>query len=152
MVRNTRSRPRTRRGFALLDVVVAGIIVGISLAAMIGLTGRALSSQKRGEELQTAAMLADEQLSLVLARGPDGYGRSFPTSGDCDAPFGNFGYRMEFTGGSGSNPYLVTVTITWLSGGSGVEQSVVVQTLIAPREGDDPDPDRKPPETPSRIQ
>lgn len=143
---------RRRRGFALLDVIIAGIIIGISLAVVIALTGRALSSQSRGEDLQTAALLADEQLNLVLARGPDGYGRSFPTTGECDPPFDNFRYSLEFTGGSGADPYRVTVTISWLSGGSGAPQSLSLQTLIAPREGDDPDPDRKPTETPSRLQ
>ena len=37
--------------------------------------GRALSSQAVGERLSTAATLADEQLHLVLARGPDDYAR-----------------------------------------------------------------------------
>ena len=147
-----RFSPRTRPAFALLDVIIAGIIIGISLAAVIGLTGRALSSQTRGEDLQTAAMLADEQLNLVLARGADNYSRSFSSSGECDPPFQNFSYHLEFAGGSGTDPYRVTVTISWFAGGSGVQQSVAVQTLIAAREGDDPDPDRKPTETPSRMQ
>jgi type II secretory pathway pseudopilin PulG len=141
-----------RPAFALLDVIVAGLIIGISLAVIIGLTGRALSSQARGEDLQTAAMLADEQLNLVLARGPDGYGRSFPTSGECDPPFDAFTYQLEFAGGAGADPFAVTVTISWYAGGSGALQTVSLQTLIAAREGDDPDPDRKPTETPSRLQ
>jgi Tfp pilus assembly protein PilV len=145
-------RSRRRPAFALLDVIIAGIIIGISLAAIIGLTGRALSSQAQGEELQTAAMLADEQLNLVLARGPDSYGRSFPTSGECDPPFSNFSYNLDFAGGSASDPYRVTVTISWAGGAGGTPRSVSLQTLVAPREGDDPDPDRKPTETPSRLQ
>ena len=91
---------RSRPGFALLDVVIAGIIIGIALAGIIGLSGRSLSAQARGEELQTAAMLADEYLSLVLARGPDGYARSHSTTGECDAPFSKFTYLINFSGGS----------------------------------------------------
>jgi type II secretory pathway pseudopilin PulG len=152
VTRSLPGRRHARPAFALLDVIVAGIIIGISLAVIIGLTGRALSSQTRGEDLQTAALLADEQLNLVLARGPDGYGRSFPSSGECDPPFQNFSYSLQFSGGSGSDPYRVSVTISWLAGGSGAPQSISLQTIIANREGDDPDPDRKPTETPSRIQ
>lgn len=148
VMRGRRSRP----AFALLDVIVAGIIIGVALAVIIGLTGRALTSQTRGEDLQTAAMLADEQLNLVLARGPDGYGRSFPSSGECDPPFANFSYSLQFSGGSGADPYRVSVTISWFAGGSGAPQSLSLQTIIANREGDDPDPDRKPTETPSRVQ
>lgn len=137
---------RSRPAFALLDVIIAGIIIGISLAAIIGLTGRALSAQARGEELQIAAMLADEQLNLVLARGPDNYTRSFAASGECDPPFSNYTYSVEVAGGSSSAPHKVTVTISWAGG----TRSVALQTLIAAREGDDPDPDRKPPETTTR--
>jgi type II secretory pathway pseudopilin PulG len=145
----TRRTAAVRRAFALIDVIVGTILLGISLAAVIGLTGRALTSQQRGEELQTAAMLADEQLSLVLARGPDDYTRRFSASGACDAPFQNFRYSLNFSGGSGITPYIVTATITWAAGGilGGHEHSLAIQTFVAPREGDDPDPDRKPPDT-----
>jgi hypothetical protein len=145
------------RGFALIDVIVGTIILGISLAAIMGLTGHALSAQSTGQDLQTAAMLADEQLALVLARGPDDYKRRFGTSGPCDAPFSSFRYELTFSGGAGSEPYTVTATISWSPGGgrlvrSSSERSLSIQTMIAIREGDEPDPDRKPPDIPSRLQ
>jgi len=142
---------RRRGGFALLDVIIASIILGISIAAIIGLTGRSLAAQKTGEELQIAASLADEQLALVLARGPDGYAQRFPVTGACDEPFQRFRYTLTFTGGSGNDPFNVNVTITWAAGGGGAQQSISIDTLIAPREGDDPDPDRKPPDATQRI-
>jgi type II secretory pathway pseudopilin PulG len=137
------------RAFALIDVIVGAILMAVALAAIIALTGRALSSQKQGEELQTAAMLADEQLSLVLARGPDDYDRRFSTRGVCDAPFSDFSYDLDFRGGSGRDPFVVTATIAW--SGTGGARSLAIQTLIAPREGDDPDPDRVPPEIEERA-
>jgi len=142
---------RSRPAFALLDVVIASIILGISIAAIIGLTGRALSAQKTGEELQIAAMLADEQLALVLARGPDNYSQRFQTNGACDAPFANYQYVVTLSGGSSSEPYAVSVAISWAGGGEGAQRTITIHTLIAPREGDDPDPDRKPPETTDRM-
>lgn len=146
----TRRRPH-RRGFALLDVIVAGLIIGVSLAAIIGLTGRAISSQSQGEDLQTAALLADEQLNLVLARGPDNYGSAFSLQGECDPPFSRFIYQLSIVGGNSSTPYRVTATISW-SSTSGAMRSVSLETLIASREGEDPDPDRQPSEKPSRLQ
>lgn len=139
-----------RGGFALLDVIVASIILGIAIAAIIGLTGRALSAQKTGEELQVAAMLADEQLALVLARGPDSYAQRFSTNGACDAPFAAYRYAVTLSGSSGNDPYKVSVTISWSAGGAGATRTVTIETLIAPREGDDPDPDRKPPDATNR--
>ncbi len=74
---------KSRPGVALLDAIIAAVVLGIALATIIGLTGQALSSQAMGEQIQTAAMLADEQLNLVLARGPDNYAKSWPVSGPC---------------------------------------------------------------------
>ncbi len=142
------------RGFALLDALVAAVILGAALATIIGLSGQALSSQRMGEQIAAAAMLADEQLNLVLARGPDGYAKAHPVSGVCDAPFGAYTYSLDFSGGTGGTPYTVRCTIAWDGGaaaGTG-PQSVVVETLIAARTGEDPDPDRRPETPPERPQ
>jgi Tfp pilus assembly protein PilV len=131
-----------RRGVVLIDSIVAAVLLGVALAVMIGLGGRAISSQKTGEELQTAAMLVDEQLSLVLARGADDYASRFPTRGQCDSPFERFEYSLEISEGQSGDPYRVVATISWSAGAKVRTESV--ETLIAPRLGDNPDPIRKP--------
>jgi len=125
------------RGFALVDVIVGAIIVGVSLAVIIGLTGRALSSQKRGEELATAANLADETLQLVLARGPDDYAKRFELEGACDAPNEDYRFKLAFAGGGGTAtvPHRVTATITWGGAAGGTPQTLVIETLMATRMG-----------------
>jgi hypothetical protein len=143
-------RPRSRRAVVLVDAIIGSILLGVSLVALLGLAARAMSAQATGEQLQTAAMLADEQLSLVLARGADNYSGSFDVEGPCDPPFEGYSYRLEFTGGSGGDPYTVTVTISWLAGGR--EYSESVQTLISPRLGEEPDPERKPDQPVSRYE
>lgn len=137
-----------RRGVILIDAIIGTILLGISLAAIIGLAGRAISSQITGEQLQTAAMLLDEQLNLVLARGPDDYASRYEAEGVCEEPFQNFRYRLEFAGGAGGTPYTVTASVFWIAAGR--ERSESVQTLMAPRLGDEPDPDRRPAETVQR--
>ncbi|MFZ4573167.1 MAG: hypothetical protein ACOYN0_02140 [Phycisphaerales bacterium] len=138
MVTSHLSRP----GVVLVDVLVAAMLLAISVAAMVSLTGRALEMQRRGEELQTVAMLLDEQLNLVLARGPDAYATSYPVEGPCDPPFQDYRFLLTFSGGEGGDPYLVTAKVTWVS--SGVARSESIETLIAPRLGEEPDPERKP--------
>jgi hypothetical protein len=118
---------------ALVDAIVAVIILGASLSVILSLAGQAIASQRRGDDLATAAMLADEQLSLVLARGPDAYAKSFPVRGECDAPFERFRYTLEFTGGSAVEPFRVRVTIAWDDAAR--ERTAVVETLIAARAG-----------------
>lgn len=134
----------------LVDILVAAVIMGVALAVLVGMAGRAMSSQLQGEKLEIAAMLADEQLNLVLMRGPDNYGSRFPLEGACDEPFKEFRYRLEFTGqAAGGDPYDVSATILWNE--SGREKSVVVDTSISPRIAAEPDPDRKPPQKVERT-
>lgn len=131
-----------RRGFALVDAIVGGILLGLALVSIIGMTGSALSAQAKGEQLATAAALADERLNLVLTTGVEGYSSVFPMKGACDAPFEEFSYEVTVVSRGDSDPFIVKAEIRWQSGGRA--QSLAVETLIAPRVGDDPDPDRKP--------
>ncbi len=147
---HTARRARTARAVALLDALIAAIILGVSLAGIITLGGQALRTQDMGERIAIASMLADEQLNLVLARGPDDYGKRFPLEGSCDAPFDLYRFKLELTG-SGTSAYQVRATVFWRSGDVGAEQSVVLETAIAPRPGTDPDPDRRPEEPVERA-
>ena len=140
----------TRRGVLLVDVIVGTVIIGVSLAALIGVLGRAISSQSDGEMLQSAAALIDEQLNLVLMRGPDNYSGRFPIEGECDPPFQKFMYRLDISGGSTGTPYTVRATVSWFSGAR--EKSASASTLMAPRLGEDPDPIRTPDQTVDRIE
>ena len=144
------SRPPHRRGIILVDAIIGSVLLGIALSMIIGLGTQALTAQTQGEELQTAAMLLDEQLNLVLARGPDSYASRFDVEGDCDEPFEKFRYHLDFAGGEGGEAYRITATVSWTSGGRPRSESV--ETRIAPRLGDEPDPDRKPKQNVDRMQ
>jgi len=137
-----------RRAIALVDVLVASVLLGVALTAIVSLAGRAAGALAQGERLRTAAMLIDEQLNLVLARGPDDYDRRFPTEGPCDPPFHDYSYEIEIDSAPVGDPYPVAVTISWTDSGRG--RSETVETLIAPRLGDDPEPERRPEEIVTR--
>lgn len=143
MVTSRRAPSRAARpAFALVDVIAGSILLGVALAVTIGAAGNALSAQSRGRDLALAAMLADEQLSLVLARGPENYAGRFGLAGPCDEPFQQFSYTLTFSGGSLYDPYRVAATISWSAGGR--PQSLTIETLVAARTGDEPDPVRAP--------
>lgn len=132
----------TARGVVLVDVIIGTIILAIALSVMLSIASRAISAETRGTHLRTAAMLLDEQLALVLARGPDNYASRFPVDGACDDPFQSYQFELEFSGGQAGDPYLVRATVSWREGRA--LRSASVETMIAPRLGDDPDPDRRP--------
>lgn len=131
-----------RPAVVLVDVLVGVVLLGSVLAVLIGMAARAVSSQETGEKLGIAAMLADEQLQLMLARGPDNYASRYSIEGLCDPPFQSYRYKLQVSGGTGGDPYAVGVTILWFEFGRA--RSVLVETLMAPRVGAEPDPDRRP--------
>lgn len=138
----------SRSGVALLDALVAAIILGVALAALGSLASQAISSQVTGEQIATASMLADEQLNFVLARGPDTYAKRFPVEGACDEPFGAYRFKLEFSGGDGE-AYAVKSTVFWSTPAG--DRSVTLETNIAGHPGDDPDPDRRPEQPVERV-
>lgn len=130
------------RGVVLVDIIVAVVLLGVALAALLGMANRSLTAQSQGERLQIAAMLLDEQLNLVLMQGPDDYETRFGVEGPCDPPFSDYKYRLDITGGAGGEAFSVKATVSWFEAGQPRSESV--QTLIAPRVGEEPDPDRRP--------
>jgi len=137
-----------RRAFSLVEAVVATIILGIALTVLLGLIARAVGSQTRGEQLATASMLADNQLNLVLALGPEAYPTEFDMRGKCEPPFADYAYELTLTPRGQTDPYDVAVTISWVSAGR--DRSMMIETRIAPRRGDEPDPEREPEQTIAR--
>ena len=150
MVRSVPCSARSggRRGVALIEVMVASVILGLAVSATLGLAARAISAQSDGERIETAARLADERLNLVLALGCEGYSASMPAAGVCDEPFAEYRYEVIMTAAAAGQPYAVRATISWRRAER--TRSLSLDTLIAPRRGDDPDPDRKPSETIAR--
>mgnify|MGYP003387406230 CR=1 FL=1 len=136
------NRATRARGVALIEALIAAIILGIALTVLLGLAGQAIRTQALGEDVQTATQLADEQLNLVLTRGPDDYGKKFQLTGQCDPPFERFKFELAFSTATESVPYTVTCNITWpVTAGT---QKVTLSTAMAVRAGTDPDPDRTP--------
>lgn len=128
-----------RRGFALVDAIIAGILLAVGLAAIVSLGSRALSLQQRGEREIVAASLLDELLSTVLMEGPADYVKLHPTSGRFDEPFAAFEFEVLVEDGSAGVPFKVTAIVRHESG-----DSFLCETLIAPKLGDEPDPPRAP--------
>lgn len=138
-----------RRGIILVDAIVGAVLLGAALAAILTIAGRAVRAQGEGQRMATAATMIDEQLNLILARGPDNYASRFETEGPCDPPLDDFRYRIDIGGGQSGNAYDVVVTVEWVYAGR--IRSASVATKIAPREGDDPDPERRPAEPVERY-
>ncbi|MBT8483984.1 MAG: hypothetical protein HKO59_00230 [Phycisphaerales bacterium] len=136
-------RPAARRGLALIDAIIGGVMLGIGLSVILTVSGRSLARQTDGEKRVVASWLADELLSMVLVEGPDQYSRTNNTSGRFGAPFDEYGYDVDIDSLGRGAPYRVMATVTWSEHPADVIQ---VESLIALRvvRPEDPEPIREP--------
>lgn len=130
-----------RRGFALIEVVIAGIVLAIGLSAVVSVAARSLADQQRGEHAVAAAALLDGILGQVLVDGPIDYPRINGTNGRCPDPWEDFEYEVRI---EEANPGDACDVLAIVRDPTGREYRCA--TRIAPRRGEEPNPDRAPPE------
>lgn len=130
-----------RRGFALVDVIIAGVILAIGLTTLFSITTRSLRLQKEGEIQVVSASLLDTLLSTVLTEGPLDYVKLHSTNGRFDPPFSDFEYQVRLDDPGEGTAVNVRATVTHETG---LEYSC--ETLIAVKLGEEPDPIREPEE------
>lgn len=135
-----------RPGFLLVDVLVGTVLIGIALGGILAVSTRALSMQREAGDLRQAGMVADEVMSTIHAYGVESYTKVIRARGQASEPFERFAYVVSVRTRSSGEPDEVSVRVSWNSA-TGQPRSFVLDALIAPRLGDDPDPNRRPPET-----
>lgn len=139
--RRVSRRSAPRRGFALMDAIIGGMLLAIGLAAILALGTRALNMQQRGEREVVAASLLDDFLAMVLTEGVKDYEKLHPIAGRCAAPFGEYEYLVNIERGGPGVPSRVIVRLRHANG-----ERWFAETLIAYKLGDEPDPVRMPDE------
>jgi len=126
-----------RRGVILLDVLVASLILAIGLAVTMSLASQSLIGQGISERRITASWLADGLLGMVMSEGPRRYSMRQPSEGRFEAPFDDYDYELTIRSRGDWVPYEVTATVSWIDRGGPMQ--VHVQTLAAPRQGEEDD-------------
>ncbi len=127
---------RRRRGVVLMDVILAGVMLGVGLAVMLSLASRSVALQAEGQKQVVAAWLADELLSMVLVEGPVVYPQLYPTHGRFEPPFEDYEYELDIEDIGLREPMRVTAAVRWAHGRE--LRQVVAQTYIAERQQEDP--------------
>ncbi|MDP7069815.1 MAG: hypothetical protein QF561_00525 [Phycisphaerales bacterium] len=134
---HTLARTRCRKGVALLDVIIAAMMLGVGLAVTLSTASQALQSELTGERRLTASWLADEALALVLAHGPRQYMLTEPMEGRFQPPFEEFDWALVLSQPSDWEAWEVAATVTWMDRAG--PMSVTIDTRIAPRQGEEDD-------------
>ncbi len=141
-LRSTR-RPSRRRGIALLDAIIGGLILAMGVGTVMSVTGRAVRQQARGEKRVVAVWLADELLNMVMVEGPIQFPRVQDNTGSFEMPFDEYSFDVHIEDRGRGAPFRVTASVWW---GPRTDQTISLQTLIAERQGDEPDEPREPEE------
>lgn len=126
-----------RRGMALLDVLVAAMVLAIGMTITMSLASQSLLNQRASEHRITASWLADGLLSMVLAEGPRRFSMRQQPEGRFEAPFDDFTWLVEIRSLGDWVPYSVQATIAWQDGANSM--SLTFDTRIAPRQGEEDD-------------
>ena len=125
---------RRRRGVALMDAILGGLLLSIGLAVSLTLASRSLAMQGQGQHLIAASWLVDELLSMVVVEGPVTYPQLYATYGRFEAPFDVYEYEVSIDDIGLGKPFLVTATVRWPHGRD--YRYVEAQTYVAERRGE----------------
>ena len=131
------SPPRTRharRGIALMDVILGGVMMGVGLTVIVSLASRSMAVQAQSQRQLTAAWLVDEMLAMVLVEGPIDYPKLYSTTGRFDFPFEDYEFEVVIDDIGLRQPFRVTAFVRWAHGDD--FRQVEAQTYIAERLGD----------------
>lgn len=119
-----------RRGVALMDAMIGGILLAIGLAVVLSIGSRALNNHQEGEHRLQAAWLADELCSMILVEGPEQYPQLYDLSGEFDPPFEQYFYDIDIDNREAALPAHVVVVVSW----PGARTPVEIDTYIAKRQ------------------
>lgn len=126
-----------RRGVALVEVILAALLLGIGLSVALSLASTSIAQQSLGEHNLVAAWLADEKMNLVLMEGPEKFLQNNLTNGQFEAPFEEYSFEVIVKHVGDWEPYQVSVFIDWDSD----RRSFQLDSLIAPRQGEPEEPE-----------
>lgn len=107
-----------RRGFMLLEALVALVIVGLTATAAAELYGAQMRAARREPRLVTATALGQDRLAAVRLLEPEQL-RRLPDSlarGRFAAPFADYRWTAAATRSRVDDLYELRVEITWLDG------------------------------------
>ena len=130
----TRTQLRHRRGIALMDVILGGVMLGIGLTMIVSLASRSMALQAQSARQLTAAWLVDELLAMVVDEGPINYPKLYSTAGQFDFPFEEYSYELLIDDIGLRQPFRVTAYVRWPHADD--FRQIEAQTYIAQRLGD----------------
>lgn len=115
---------KLQRGFSLVELMCALLILGLGIAGLTEGITTALQSSKETERQSTAALLAAGQIELLRA---DGYVLEGEAEGEFDSGLESYSWKQEVTATEIDGLFEVTVTIYF---GENADELFELKTLL----------------------
>jgi prepilin-type N-terminal cleavage/methylation domain-containing protein len=103
------SPPASRRGFTVVEMIVASALLGIGIAASVACIGSATRASGKAEEMTAVELMAREKLAELRLRGS----QEGPQEGDFGPEREGFAWRTSATEADVSGLRRVRLTILW---------------------------------------
>ena len=125
-----RGRRKKQRGFTLVEVLAAGVILALSASVLSLGVRQSLRSLSKARDYQHAAEMMDRVMTKIELVGAGRIRVDGPTQGRFGAPRDRFEWEARIApSNDDSDLYEVTVRITWVEP-NGHSQYVEAQTLF----------------------
>lgn len=124
----TAKRGTRRAGFNLAETLVACMILSGSVLALAAISTNALTDTTLNAHYETAAAVADEQLSMIDYMGIDQFLKLDQTEGVNEKFEPGYQWKVSTRYQGTDDLYLVTITVTWVERNR--PYSVTTQTML----------------------
>ena len=115
-------RPR-RKGFTLIEVLAASLLLALGVAAICGICSRALSQAIVDQSIESAWRVIDRQFTLIDTMGIDAFVLKNETEGTQDYLGKEFYWSAVVQQGDLDRLYTVTLVVSWQDGKRGRQVS-----------------------------
>lgn len=105
---------RNKRGFTLLETIVASAILCGAVLTVGAISTRSLSETRLNRQYEVATSLIDKQLSLIDYVGIDEFIELGRMEGDFDEFEPGYHWEVETEYEGIDNLYLVNITVSWV--------------------------------------
>jgi len=111
-MKRTQRSCRSRRGFTLIEMIIAAILLIIGVAGALGAIGASTRTASYANQIQTAALLGQRQLAETASQ-PDSLASGGDQEGTFDEPYSNYHWKQSIESTDFQNLFKVTVTVMW---------------------------------------
>ena len=107
-------KKENRRAFALIETILAAIILSGSVLALGSISTRALTATKLNREYETAAALAEKQLTIIDYTGIEDFIELGRMEGVFEQAEPGYYWRVTAESIDIDNLYHVNITVSWV--------------------------------------